>query len=112
MAMTIHEWICETLDKKLREGHAGSRERRACANHIFVLRNLFKQPEEWRRQLVVNFIDFRNSFDFLHRPTMWNILKSFGSTLKVMDMIKLLYDGSTSLVRMGLKSPLVLDNEK
>ena len=101
MAIIILERICETLDRKLREGQAGFRAGRACADHIFVLRNLIEQSEEWRRQLVVNFIDFRKAFDSLHRPTMWNILRSYGLPTKVIDMIKLLYDGSTSCVRVG-----------
>ena len=66
-----------------------------------MLRNIIKQSVEWRQQLIVNFIDFKMVFDSIHRPSMWKILRSYGLPSKILNIINLLYDGSTSFVRVG-----------
>ena len=101
MAMVILDRIYTVLDEKLREGQAGFRRGRSCADQIFALRNLIEQSEEWRRQLIINFIDFKRAFDSVHRPTMWKILRSYGIPIKIINVIKLLYEGSSSCVRVG-----------
>ena len=55
MAMVILDRIYTVLDVKLREGQAGFRRGRSCADQIFALRNLIEQSVEWRRQLIINF---------------------------------------------------------
>ena len=68
MVMNILERICETLDRKLREGQTGFRAGTVCSDHIFVLINQIEHSEEGGGgKLVVNFIDFRYAFDSLHR---------------------------------------------
>ena len=101
MAMILLDRIYEALDGRMREGQAGFRSGRSCADQIFVLRNIIEQSVEWQRQLVVNFIDFKKAFDSLHRPSMWKILRSYGLPSKIINMIKLLYEGSKSCVRVG-----------
>ena len=101
MAMILLDRIYEALDGKMREGQAGFRGGRSCADQIFVLRNIIEQSVEWQRQLVVNFIDFKKAFDSLYRPSMWKILRSYGLPSKIINMIKLLYEGSKSCVRVG-----------
>ena len=101
MAMIILDRIYETLDEKMREGQSGFRRGRSCADQIFVLRNIIEQSVEWRKEVVINFIDFKKAFDSLHRPSMWNILRSYGLPIKIINVIKLLYEGSTSCVRVG-----------
>ena len=88
MAMILLDRIYEALDGKIREGQAGFRVGRSCADQIFVLRNIIEQSVEWQRQLVVNFIDFKKAFDSLHRPSMWKILRSYGLPTKIINMIK------------------------
>ena len=105
MAMIIFERICETFDKKLRGRQADLGKGRTCADHIFVLSNLIEQSKEWRRQLVVHFIDFRKAFGSLYGRTVWNTLRSYGLPSKNLDMIKLLYDRSTSYVKVDSVNP-------
>ena len=63
--------------------------------------NLIEQTEEWRRQFVVNFIDLSEAFDSLQKPIRWNLLICYGLPTKVIIMIILLYDGSTSCTGVG-----------
>ena len=101
LAMILLDRIYEAIDGRIREGQAGFRGGRSCADQIFVLRNIIEQSVEWQRQLVVNFIDFKKAFDSLHRNSMWKILRSYGLPMKIINMIKLLYEGSKSCVRVG-----------
>ena len=96
----ILERICESLEQHIREGQAGFRKGKSCADQIFILSNIFEQSVEWRREIVINFIDFKKAFDSLHRPTIWNNLQSYGLPMKIINIIRLMYDGSTSCVRV------------
>ena len=100
MTMVILDRIYTVLDEKLGEGQAGFRSGRSCVDQIFALRNLLKQSVEWRRQSIINFIDFKKAFDSVHRSVMWKILRSYGIPNKIISIIKLLYEGSSSCVRL------------
>ena len=101
LAMIILECFSVKLDECMREEQAGFRIGRSCSDQIFVLRNIIEQSVEWQRQLIVNFIDFKKAFESIHRPSMWEILRSYGFPNKILNIIKLLYDGSTLCVRVG-----------
>ena len=101
MAIILFDHIYEALDGRMRDRQASFRGGRSCADHIFVLRNIIEQSVEWRRLTVVNFIDFKKAFDLIHRPSMWENLRSYGLFSKIISMIKFLYDGSKSYVRLS-----------
>ena len=101
LAEIVLERIYESLEQRMREGQAGFRKGRSCADQIFVLRNIIEQSVEWRRGVVINFIDFKKAFDSLHRPTMWNIIRSYGLPQKIINIIRMMYEGTTSCVRVG-----------
>ena len=85
----------------MREGQTGFRRVRSCADQIVVLRNVIEQPVQRRKQVVVNFIESNKAFDSLHTPSMWNILRSYGVPIKIINVIKLFYESSTLFVRVG-----------
>ena len=68
---------------------------------MFVLRNIIEQCEEFRRPIVMNFIDFRKAFDSIHRPSMWKILEHYCKPKKIINIIKHMYDESRCSVRVG-----------
>ena len=84
----IYNRIKEAVFGVLREEKAGFRDGRGCADHIFVLRHIMEQCEEWRKSLVLNFVDFRKAFDSIHRPSMWKLLKLYGLPNKIIALIK------------------------
>jgi hypothetical protein len=49
-------------------------------NNIFALRNIIEQCIEWNAPIVIIFIDFKKSFDSVHR---WKHLLSYGIHLKI-----------------------------
>ena len=85
----------------LREQQAGFRQGRGCSDHIFVLRNIVEQCEEWQKSMVLNFVDFRKAFDCIHRASMWKILEVYGIPRKFINIIRSMYDGSESCVQVG-----------
>jgi hypothetical protein len=78
------------VDKKLRQEQAGFRKGRGI-DHIFVLRNILEQCHEWQRKLLVNFVDFEKAFDSLHRDSLWKILRNYGISSKIVQLIKQFY---------------------
>jgi len=60
----------DTVDQTLREGPAGFRNARSCTEQIFALRNILEQDVKYRKDLVVNFFDFKKAFDSVHRPAL------------------------------------------
>ena len=52
----------------LRKEQTGFRKGRSCGEHIFTLRQVLEQCQEWKTPCYVNFIDFEKDFDSIHRP--------------------------------------------
>ena len=50
---------------------------------------------------MLNFVDFSKAFDSIHRPTMWKLLKLYGIPDKIIALIKSMFEGSKSCVRVG-----------
>ena len=48
----------------------------------------------------MTFVDFKKGHDSINRDTMWKILRHYGVPEKIVNIIKCLYDGSTSAVRI------------
>ena len=85
--------IKEGVDRKLRKEQACFRSGRGTTEHIFTLRKILEQVNEWRVSIYINFIDFEKAFDSVHRQSLWFILKSYGIPDRMIKMIKDMYDG-------------------
>ena len=95
--------INPNLQTNLRKQQAGFRKGRSCTDHIFTLRQIFEQCQEWNASLYANFIDFEKAFDSVHRPALWNILRHYGVPAKIVNIIKLLYTDFHARVICGNK---------
>ena len=97
----IYARIKDEAQGVMREEQAGFRKDRGCADHIFVLRHIVEQCEEWQKSLVLNFVDFKKAFDSVHRASMWKIVELHGVPRKIINIMKNMYDGSESCVRVS-----------
>ena len=79
------------LDNKIRIEQAGFRKGRSCIDHIFALRQIVEQSNEWNSSIYMVFVDFEKAFDSLHRESLWKILRHYGIPLKMVSVIKALY---------------------
>ncbi|XP_048775551.2 uncharacterized protein LOC125680151 [Ostrea edulis] len=84
--------IKNALDKILREEQAGFRQNRSCIDQIAILRIIIEQSVEWQSSLYINFIDFEKAFDSINRDRMWKLLQYYGLPVKIVNMIKALYE--------------------
>ena len=91
--------IREAVDKELREEQAGFRPKRSCAEQIFTLRRIIEKCSEFHVPLSISFIDFTKAFDSIHRPSLWNIMRSYGIPTKLITAIDNIYRNSKCCVR-------------
>lgn len=83
--------ISDEIDKTLRQEQAGFRKGKGCLDQIFTLKNVVEQCIGCKTSLYINFIDFKEAFDSIHRDTLWKILKSCGVPDKIVNTIKCFY---------------------
>lgn len=56
-------------------------------DQVFPLRNIIEQCVEWNVPLFINFIDFKEAFDSVHRESLWKILRAYGIPPKIIIII-------------------------
>ena len=93
--------ISTAIDPMLRKEQAGFRKGKSCGEHIFTLRQILEQCQEWKTPCYVNFIDFEKAFDSIHRESLWCILRHYGIPCMIVTIIKMLYEGFKSKVICG-----------
>lgn len=86
------------LETKLRREQAGFRCGRSCIDHINTLRIIIEQSVEWQTPLYLLFIDFKQAFDTINHHALWQILVLIGTPLKIVNLIKELYNDATCKV--------------
>ena len=95
------------VDEKLRPNQAGFRSNRSTIDQITTLRIIIEQSKEWNSQLFVNFIDYKKAFDSLDRTSLWKILRHYGIPIKIINIIKSMYeDGGGKVMFKGKLSDL------
>lgn len=88
----IIDRIRDGVDCRLRKEQAGYRKGRGTTEHVFILRNIIEQVNEWQATLYLNFIDFEKAFDSVHRESMWIIMSKYGIPEKITKMVRLFYE--------------------
>ena len=83
-----------------RENQCGFRPNRSTIDQIVALRLLIEQRQEYRRPLVIAFVDFKAAFDSVDRERMMEILGEAGLPFKIIKMIRALYHNCSSRVRV------------
>ena len=80
---------------------AGFRQNRSCTDQIATLRIIIEQSIEWNSPLYVNFIDYEKAFDSVDRDTLWKLLRHYGMPVKIVNLIKNTYEGTSCRVVHG-----------
>jgi len=78
--------------------------RRGATEHIFTLRNILEQCNEWQRDIYVNVLDFEKAFDSVHRTSLWKILRQYRIPQKIVNVITLFYNNFTCCVQNSSSS--------
>ena len=80
--------VKDEINGKIRENQAGFRKVRSCQDQIFSLDQIIGKCLEQQLPCLVNFIDFKATFDSVHRPSLWEILRIYGIPCKMIIIIK------------------------
>ena len=96
--------IMEAVDEILQKEQAGFRPGRGTTEHIFMLRNILEQCNEWRTDIYVNVLDFEKAFDSIHRTSLWKILRQYRIPRKILHIITLFYNNFTCCMQNSSSS--------
>jgi exonuclease III len=94
------ERLVEVVDGKISETQAGFRKARGCADQIFTLRRVMEQARDKRVPLFMCFIDLKAAYDTVRRNELWIVLKEYGVSSKLCRLLRSLYAGTQSAVRV------------
>ena len=94
----IEKTICPLI---LPETQCGFRRNRSTIDMVFSLRQIQEKCTEQNMELYAVFIDFTKAFDTVSREGLWSVLKRFGFTDKVVNLVKALHDGMKAKVVQG-----------
>ena len=104
------ERIMTALDGKRREEQTGFRAGRSCTNQTATLRIIVQRSMDWQSSLYINFIDFEKAIDSISREVLWRLLTvhHHGMPVKIVTIIRALYDGFSAQVRTGARQSCLL----
>ena len=88
------------LEEEVSNTQAGFRKNRETRDHIFNLRMIIQKYREINASLHTFFIDYSKAFDCVNHEQMWQILKKMNFNQKLINLIRSLYEGQQSAVRL------------
>lgn len=57
----------------------------------FYIKKHNRTMHRMEKATYINFIDFEKAFDSIHRDSLWKILRHYGITFKIDDLVKAFY---------------------
>lgn len=78
----------------------GFRHNRSTIDHIFTLKQLMEKYWEFNKDQFHLFVDFKQAYDSIHRPSLWHILKEFNIPIKLINLTKMCLKETKSVVRI------------
>ncbi|VDO75888.1 unnamed protein product [Schistosoma curassoni] len=83
----------DSVDAQLRDQQAAFRKDRSCTDETATLRIIVEQSVEWKSPLYINFIDYEKVFNSVDRRTLWKLLRHYGVSEKIVNIIRNSYNG-------------------
>ena len=78
----------DIVDPKLRDQQAGFRAERSCADQLATLQIILEQSLEWNPPLYINVMDYITSFDSVHRPSLWKLMRDYGIPERITNIVR------------------------
>ena len=82
------------VESKLRNSQFGFRSGKGTVDAIFVMRQIIEKAKEKKFPLHLHFIDFKAAFDTVWRTALWKMLKAVSIKLKIVNILKYMYDNT------------------
>ena len=74
-------------------------------DHLFVLQQITEQGKACQKSIVLNVIDFKRIFDNVQRTSMWEVVVFHEIPNKLVNIMKITYDGLESYMKVSLGHP-------
>ena len=103
LTIIIYEKMKPYVEDILGEYQAGFRQGRSTNDQLFIIRQIIEKMWEYNKYHVHMFIDFKQAYDSIHRPSMWNIMREMGIPEKLVRVTKACYRNTTCSIRYGKK---------
>ena len=87
-------------EEEVSNTQAGFRKNRGTRDHMFNLRMIIQKYREINASLHTCFIDYSKAFDCVNHEQMWQTLKEMNFNQKLINLIRSLYEGQQSAVRL------------
>ena len=97
----IHKRLNRYCEGIIGDYQAGFRSHRSTVDQIFILRQALEKYWEYNKSSYHVFVDFKQAYDSIHRPSLWNILKYFQIPAKLIRLIQMCYTNTRCRVRVG-----------
>ena len=107
----IYNQLYEEVDGKILESQAGFRCKRSLNDHVFVMRQLMEAAREYDKPLHAAFIDIEKAYDGIPRLALLAVLKRYGVSERLCQLISMLYNKTSARVRIGDEESDLFDIE-
>ena len=101
LAKIIQQRLLKYAEVLVGEYQCGFRPGRATSDHMFSIRQLIEKCYEFNIDHTHLFIDFKQAYDSIYRPSMWQIMHDFGIPKKLIKMTQVCMEGSKCKVKIG-----------
>lgn len=101
----LEKRIKETTEKFQPIEQAGFRRGFSTVDHIHSLEMVIEKYQEFNRPIYAVFIDYQKAFDTLLHSSIWEALLSQEVALEYIQVLKNIYDNSTSRVKLETTGP-------
>ena len=101
LAKVLYRRIEEKVEPQLHEAQCGFRKGRGCVDQIFNLRECMSASRQKGKPLYVCFIDLRKAYDSVNRELLWQAMKTYGISGKIVRIVTSLYENTRAKVRVN-----------
>ena len=101
----IKNRVYNQLDAQQPEEQAGFRKKYRTIDHIHTLNQLVEKAKEYKINVYVMFVDYRNAFDSIKHKRIWEGLTKQGVPRKILRILKEMYGKAKAYVKMDKKGP-------
>ena len=110
-ARAIFNLLNEEIRPKLMESQAGFRRGRSLTDHVFVMRQMMEAAKEYDKPLYTAFIDIAKAYDGIPRQALLAVLRRYGVSDRLCQLITMLYRRTSAKVRVGSEESDAFDIE-
>ena len=101
LTILIKEKLEPYIERKTSESQCGFRKGRATSDHLFTIRQIMEKCREVNKDIWQLFIDFKQAYDSIQRPVLWEIMQEMEIPPKLINLVKACYSNSKALVQIG-----------